>query len=75
MSYFKPKSLTWWSGLVSILLGLFMMANQSYQLGEVAKVIVALLGGGEASPSGMIILGSGLIGIRAKMERLQSGLQ
>lgn len=73
MKYLQPKSLTWWAGVLSIIIGALMLAKpQSAVLPELAQVLSALLGGYGASPASMIVLGFGLIGIRAKLEGLHN---
>jgi hypothetical protein len=41
----------------------------SFALTEVGSFIAMLSGGGDASPAALIFLGTGLIGIRDRMER------
>ncbi len=53
MKYFKPKSLTWWSGVVSIIGGLIQVA-QSKDYASAFK-----------NPA--IIAGFGLIGLRGAL--------
>ena len=69
MRYFHPKSITWWTGILSVAMGTAMIAMPGYNLGEAATVLSVLSGGQNASPSGMILMGLGLIGIRDKLER------
>lgn len=72
MRYFRPRSMTWWSGLFSIALGVAMIVTQDiYILPEVATVVVTLLGGYDTSPGMLIATGIGLIGIRDKLERMR----
>jgi hypothetical protein len=75
MRYVLPKSLTWWAGLVAILIGLAALAlPESGPLGEVAGVIAQLIGANDAAPATLITLGLGLIGLRDRLERgLRSG--
>lgn len=70
MRYFQPKSLTWWAGVCAFLLGLLLLTGEFQQLDQIARVLAVLLGGGDASPAGLILLGLGLIGVRDKLERL-----
>jgi hypothetical protein len=73
MEYLRLKSVTWWAGVASILLGLASMyfdGAPPAALEEVARVIAMLHGHGDASPAAMIVMGFGLIGIRAKLERM-----
>lgn len=70
-TYFLPKTLTWWIGLLAVALGLLMVLqpDRSADLGPLAVVIAGLVGASDASPVNLILMGLGLIGIRAKMER------
>lgn len=69
-SYINPGSLSWWSGIVAIALGTASAFGLDHPaLGEFSKVIAALTGGTDASPAGLILLGTGIIGIRAKLSR------
>jgi hypothetical protein len=45
----------------------------SFAVTEVGRLIAMLAGGGDASPAALIFLGTGLIGIRDKMERAYAG--
>jgi len=74
MSYIRPTSLTWWSGIVAVLLGVLSMAlPESIAFSELGRVVALLAGAGDNSPAGLILLGTGLIGIRAKLERAAQG--
>ena len=67
--YFKPKSLTWWSGVIAVGVGFALSAGLDHpSLGAVGQLLAAL-GGGDASPAALIFMGTGLIGIRAKLGR------
>lgn len=69
-SYFNPGSLSWWSGIVAIILGTVSAFGFDHPaIGEFGRVIAALTGGTDASPAGLILLGTGIIGIRAKLSR------
>jgi hypothetical protein len=70
VKYFRPTSLTWWSGVASVAVGVASMVMPgSFALTEVGSFIAMLSGGGDASPAALIFLGTGLIGIRDRMER------
>ena len=69
MKYVHPKSLTWWSGIIALTIGLAMIVCDTCDLTEIGQVFAALHGG-DASPSGLIVLGLGLIGLRDKLERI-----
>lgn len=72
--YFKPKSLTWWSGVVMALIGISMygpIGDLPY-LGGFAQLFAAMAGT-DASPAALILGGTGLIGLRAKLGRANRG--
>lgn len=76
MRYFRPKSFTWWVGVLAIALGVLLTTGLPPHLVAenglvlvLAKVLAALGGGGDSSPAGLIFLGAGMIGIRDKLER------
>lgn len=70
MRYIRPNSLTWWTGIVSILTGAALMAiPDSYALGQFGALLSMLSGGGDASPAMLIYLGLGMIGLRDVIER------
>lgn len=71
MDYIKPTSLTWWGGILSVLLGVAGIGMpDSYAVTEFGKLVMTLLGGdAHASPGFMIAFGISVIGIRAKQER------
>jgi len=70
MRYLRLKSLTWWSGFVAIILGGAAMIRPEYgPSDDVRLLITTLLGGSDSSPAGLILLGTGLIGIGDKIER------
>ena len=71
--YFKPKSVTWWSGVIAIGIGLAQTFGLTHPAwGEFGQVI-AMLSGSDASPASLMVLGAGLIGIRAKLGRAPGG--
>lgn len=67
--YFRPESLTWWSGVLLILTGAAMMFSQAYGLAEFGRLLAMFAGSADASPAMLIGTGAGLIGIRDKIER------
>ena len=69
MRYFRPKSLTWWGSIFSIGLGVTTMTCQHCDLGEISRLISMLMGGADASPAGMIMLGIVGVGLNDKFER------
>jgi len=71
--YFRPTSLTWWAGLLSIALGGMVMAGAGAWASELGRVVTILAGGQDASPAALIVLGAGLIGIRDKLQRTLTG--
>ena len=68
--YFRPKSMTWWAGVLSITVGILMMAGAGSWANELGYLIAMLSGGSSASPASMLGLGFGLIGIRDKLSRV-----
>ena len=72
MNYIRPKSMTWWAGVFSIAVAIAMMAGAGGWANEFGALISMLSGGGDSSPAAMMGLGFGLIGIRAKLNRVFS---
>lgn len=70
-SYLDFDSVTWWTGMAAIVLGVLQAAGVNHpSFGIMAEVLNSLNGGTfAASPAQLIVLGLGLIGIRAKLER------
>ncbi len=66
MSYLLPKSFAWWTGAASIAIGAIGVLRPD--AGPLSEVMGALLGA-DGSPVSLIVIGSGLIGLRAKLER------
>jgi len=74
MRYIRPKSLTWWSGIAAIGVGGATMAMpDSFALSQAGQLVTMFAGGGDASPAALIFLGTGLIGIRDRLERGMQG--
>ena len=72
MRYFRPTSLTWWSGALAFILGnALIFLPDSAAIAEWAKVLSALTGGDDASPAALILFGLGIIGLRDKLERIE----
>lgn len=70
MRYIRPKSLTWWSGVMLIVTGgSLVIVPESSALREFGMLLSLFAGSGNASPAFLIFSGLGLIGIRDKMER------
>lgn len=69
--YFRPASLTWWSGIVAIGLGAVAAVNPGPALAEFSEVLAVLLGGEDASPAGLMLIGAGLVGIGDKVDRMK----
>lgn len=84
MRYIRPRSLTWWAGLMAVATGTATMALPATgPLAELARLVTLLSGsgfGGESphwgdscsaspSPAALIALGLGLIGLRDRLER------
>ncbi len=62
--YVKPKSVTWWSGFIPMIAGIFVAAEPIHGLQSIVASIDAMTGG--ITPSGMIIYGMTAIGLRGK---------
>jgi len=60
--YFKPKSVTWWSGFVPLVGGVFIAFEPVHQLADYTTAVHALFG--NASPGILINGGLALIGLR-----------
>lgn len=70
MRYIRPRSLTWWAGLMSVATGTANLALPATgPLAELARLVTLLSGSGDASPAALIALGLGLIGLRDRLER------
>jgi hypothetical protein len=63
--YFKPSSVTWWSGVALIVMGGALGLDAGYDIGPAADVLRALTGG--IGPSVLLAQGAGLIGIRGAL--------
>lgn len=60
--YFKPRSLTWWSGFAPISAGAFVAFEPVHQLAEWTAAVSAMYG--DVSPAVPINAGLALIGLR-----------
>ncbi|MFN4125774.1 hypothetical protein [Pannonibacter indicus] len=70
MRYIRPRSLTWWAGLLAFATGTASLALPATgPLADLARLITLLSGSGDASPAALIALGLGLIGLRDRIER------
>jgi hypothetical protein len=70
MRYIRPRSLTWWAGLMAVATGTANIALPATgPLAELARLVTLLSGSGDASPAALIALGLGLIGLRDRLER------
>ncbi|NEX48704.1 hypothetical protein [Pseudotabrizicola algicola] len=70
MHYIRPRSLTWWAGLMAVATGTANLAlPASGPPAELARLVTLLSGSGDASPAALIALGLGLIGLRDRLER------
>lgn len=62
--YFKPGSVTWWTGFVALVAGTIVaLGPEVEQLRPAANVLSAMT---EMPPAVMISFGLGLIGLRGK---------
>lgn len=79
--YFRPRSLSWWSGIAALALGVLSAtgwpqgamsdAGASGAWTTLIAVTAALLGS-DATPASLILTGLAIIGIRDKLERVNS---
>ncbi len=70
MRYVLPTSLTWWAGLVAVLVGLAgLLLPDHGDLATLAGIVAELTGAQDAAPATLITLGLGLIGLRDRLER------
>jgi len=70
MRYIRPKSLTWWAGLLAMFTGIAsLVLPATVPVGELSRLVALLAGSGDASPAGLVFLGLGLIGLRDRIER------
>lgn len=67
LKYLIPKSLSWWAGTLSVVLGFAMMFSDWAQLSSLAEILNQVNGGNDPSPSGLILTGLAVIGLRAKL--------
>lgn len=70
--YLQVKSLTWWTGVSAIGIGAAKASGMNAAiLGHAGDVISIVAGMGAGTPPAqLIVLGLGLVGIRAKLQRL-----
>lgn len=80
MRYVRPKSLSWWAGVLMIAMGVAQAAGlpsggAGGALGAVMGVLnalagaAAMIGGVPASPASLIFMGLGVIGLRDAIQR------
>ena len=70
MCYVLPNSLTWWAGLLAILIGLAgLLLPEHGPLADLAAVVAELTGAKDAAPATLITLGFALIGLPDRLER------
>lgn len=73
MRYFRPSSVSWWSGFAMIAMGFLTIFYPSHATNELGILLTTLMGGQDASPAGMVLMGLAVIGLRDKMERGDDG--
>ena len=66
--YFRPRSLTWWTGALAILSGVLEVYGVQTALGPLWQVIFQA-----GDPGTRIMLGLGFIGVGDKVERKLGG--
>ena len=64
--YFKPRSLTWWSGFVPLLSGAFVAFEPVHGLADYAQAVSAMYGG--TDPAIPINAGLAIIGFRGAVK-------
>lgn len=64
--YFKPKSVTWWSSLVPIILGLIVAFEPLFPNPILSEIVFNLTGG--ISPAMLINMGLVGVGIRGAIK-------
>lgn len=62
--YFKPKSLTWWSGFIPLFTGIYVASVDLHGFLSTVNVINAITG--NLPPSIMVTYGLTAIGLRGK---------
>lgn len=69
-SYFKPASVSWWGGVLLVLSGILVAFHPDAASHPVMTVVTAMAGLDGTSPALLIGLGMGIIGMRAKKDRM-----
>lgn len=70
MRYIRPTSMTWWAGLMATATGTGALVLPEHSaLADLARLVAALAGTGDAAPATLIALGLGLIGLCDRLER------
>jgi hypothetical protein len=70
MRYLRLTSLTWWSGLLAFATGTGALVLPHHGvLSDLARLVAAPAGTGDAAPIALIVLRLGLIGLRDRIER------
>ncbi|KZX98054.1 MULTISPECIES: hypothetical protein [unclassified Sulfitobacter] len=64
--YIKPRSLTFWAGLISIACGVLLGIHEANPLGWGPDALINMIGT-DTSPAMLVTTGLGLIGIRRKL--------
>lgn len=68
MKYVRPKSATFWIGILMIVSGVLQVVDAFYPLGAVGLVLSAAYG--DMSPFMLIIIGSGTVTMRAALPHI-----
>lgn len=66
MKYFKPRSLTWWSGIIPICAGTFVAFEPVHHLADWAAAVSTTYG--DVPPAVPINAGLALIGLRGSQQ-------
>lgn len=64
--YFKPNSLTWWSGILLIVLGALQALEVDFTGIDVISEVISGLVGASSAPAQMILFGLTAVGIGAR---------
>lgn len=71
MRYVRPRSATFWIGIVMILSGILELVDIFYPLGVIGHLLNAAYG--ETSPFMLVIMGAGTVTMRAALPNIGGG--
>ena len=64
--YFKPKSVTWWTGIVMLVSGALLSVDAGYSLGAAGDMLRTAAG--DVGANYLILQGAALIGLRGALD-------